>query len=102
MTVDNSRSRFTKEQLNFVIALFNDICNSPEKLEAFRGYFSIRKKLNSAGINRFQAQRIMFYFYKNKMFKEILEKFKCSYSPIEFSWIEYLRIILTKEDITPL
>jgi hypothetical protein len=78
----------SKEHLHNVAEVLDEIFLSPEKLDAFKGYYDIEGKLQERGVDRMTALTAMKYFYANRQFVEVISKMNSSHSPVECKTFE--------------
>ncbi len=73
----------TKEQFEAVSKILNRYYSDKEMLAELTGYYDIENELSSHGIGRGEALVIFTYFYKNRQFVDVIEKFNSDNSPSE-------------------
>jgi len=73
----------TYEQYVTVLNVLDEIDMDPAKFEAFNGFYSIEDKLNSLGINRGKAIKIISYIYADRRFTTLIDKMDSAGSPME-------------------
>ena len=71
------------EKMDALIEVIDPIFRDRERLDAFRGYYSIEHHLNNAGIDRATAIRLFTYLKAEDRFVELIEKMDSDHSPIE-------------------
>ncbi len=72
-----------KEHVEIVANVLDEIWLDKEKLNAFKGFYDIERKLSSMGVDRGQANKIFRYFYADDRFTEVIEKMNTPDSPSE-------------------
>lgn len=72
-----------KEHVEIVGQVLDEIWLDKEKLNSFKGFYDIERKLSSMGVDRGQANKILRYFSADDRFVEIIEKMDTSDSPSE-------------------
>ena len=73
----------SNEDIANVGDVLEEIWIDKEKLEKFKGFYDIEKKLSSLGIDRGQANKILRYFRAGDRFIEIIDKMDSTNSPTE-------------------
>ncbi|MEN8131689.1 MAG: hypothetical protein ABFS45_16175 [Pseudomonadota bacterium] len=73
----------SKEKLKAVMDVLDPIWADRERLEKFKGFYDIERKLSAKGVDRGDAIAILTYLKANGQFTEIIDKMDSSHSPTE-------------------
>lgn len=73
----------SKEKLQATMDVLDPIWSDREKLEKFKGFYDIEHELDSKGVSRGDAIRILKFLKANHQFTEIIDKMDTSNSPSE-------------------
>ncbi len=73
----------SKEHVEIVGNVLDEIWLDKEKLNSFKGFYDIERRLSSMGVDRGQANKILRYFNADNRFVEIIAKMDTSDSPSE-------------------
>lgn len=70
-------------KLDVVEDVLDEFDQSETKMEAFKGFYDIERRLSDAGVSRVDAMRIFRYLKANDRFISIIDKMDSSHSPSE-------------------
>ncbi|WP_145047879.1 hypothetical protein [Paenibacillus xylanexedens] len=73
----------SSEDVEFVSNVLNEYHIDQEKLNLFKGYYDIEHRLESNGIDRMKAHRILTKFIAEHKFEGVIAKMDSSHSPGE-------------------
>jgi len=78
----------SKKQVDHVINVLKPFWKDPEKLSKFKGFYDIEDALETGGVDRMTAAKILTYLNADMRFKEVIAKMDSSDSPVECKTFE--------------
>ena len=81
------------KQVEYVTEVLDAIDQDEKKLDKFKGFNDIERKLKDGGVNRVTAIKILRYLNANSQFTNVIEKMNSSSSPVECK-----KFVLSKYD----
>ncbi|MGI2294158.1 hypothetical protein [Paenibacillus sp. GXUN7292] len=84
--VDEEISRIgfiSNEKFSAMCKILDGYFYDQTNLDKFRGFYDIESELNSVGVDRSEAIRILTYLKANGSYEELIDKMNSQYSPVE-------------------